>query len=402
MRFMPLLFFFWVWKAIASPQVISFSGETMGSYFMVRYLPVSSTNTSIVETQVFALLQAIDARLTTYKEDSELLRWNRSRKAGPISVPADVKTLWPVATKVHRLTGGAFDLSVTPLVRLWRDSRESPTEAELQLIRSLVGQDGLNFDASANTLTKKNPETEIDFNAIAPGYAADQVGKWLEEKGIKNYLVDIGGELRARGHRGGNSGWVVGVEEPQEEFGKSMQEKVKLLDQSIATSGSYRKFVERGGERISHFIDPRTGHPTNHSLVSASVVLTDAVSADAWATAMMVLGLQEGLEIARREGIAVLFLEKTGKGNVRAVASPEWEKIRSSELGFASSLVVTLLFFFGIVSAMAIGVMFNRRPLQGSCGGLAQVMGEQGCEICEKKERCEKTGRRIIVEKSKS
>jgi thiamine biosynthesis lipoprotein len=213
---------------------------------------------------------------------------------------------------VSEASGGAFDVTVGPLVDAWGFGPEGrlsglPDEERLAELRESVGFEGLAMDREAGTLSKTHPATLVDLSGIAKGYGVDQVATALLELGYTAYLVEIGGEVKVRGRKPDGSAWRVAIEAPESER-RVLHRVVELVDMAVATSGDYRNFYEEDGVRYAHIIDPRTGHPVRHAGAAVSVLHRDAVVADAWATALSVLGPEEGMAVAEREGLAALFI----------------------------------------------------------------------------------------------
>jgi len=397
----------------ATVAVLSLSGHTMGAGYAIQWVPTGPQAEDVhldqVAQGVGTLLRGFEAALTTYAEDSPLLRWNRSQQTSPQSVHPEIGVLVQIGLGIHEQSEGALDLTALPLVRLWgfgpgskknpvEDRSTPPTSDQLKQALSRVGMKYLVFDPEEQVLGKRFPELELDLNSVAPGRAADLVGTWLEHHGVSSYLIDIGGELLARGRKPSGELWAVGVETPSEHYGSGIEERVVLENEAIATSGSYRKARMNAGRRISHIIDPRSGRPVEHGVVSASVIQSRAALADGWATAMMVLGATDGIRIADQLGIPVLLISQNDQGGFQALRSQTWlsrQKRLSKEMssGLSHLLGRTLLtasVFAVIILAMAVGVIFRRKPIQGSCGGIANVMGESGCDACESKSQCKR------------
>ncbi len=190
-----------------------------------------------------------------------------------------------------------------------------PTEPELARLAERVGYERIVVDAEAGTLTKTHPLTVADLSAVAKGYGVDQVAEALEDMGVLAFMVEIGGEIRARGRKAGGAPWRAGIEAPDAEV-RSIYRAVDLVDMAIATSGDYRNYYEIDGVRYAHLIDPRTGRPARHAGASVSVLHPRAAVADAWATALSVLGPDEGFALAEREGLAAFFLTRAEGGLV--------------------------------------------------------------------------------------
>ena len=254
--------------------------------------------------------------MSTYISDSEISRFNSHRSLEPVDVSDGFEEVLSLALAISSRSQGAFDVTVGPLVNLWgfgpEDAPEAVDEAVLEETLSRVGFAHLALSNGA--VAKSNPALEVDFSAIAKGWGVDQLADLLVEKNHQDFLVEIGGEVRASGLNPENQPWRLGIEKPL--IGeREVHHVVELKNQAMATSGDYRNFVGEGAQRRSHSIDPRTGRPVAHSLASVSVVAADCASADAWATALTVLGPEEGFEIAEKEGIVAFFLVRENDGS---------------------------------------------------------------------------------------
>ena len=222
------------------------------------------------------------------------------------------------ALRVSRLSGGAFDISVAPLVDLWGfgpSSREDtiPSDADVQARLKLTGYTHLYLQENPRAMRKDLPSLSVDLSAIAKGYAVDQVVSYLDSLNLSDYLVEIGGELRAKGNNAQGHPWNVAIEQPNSKV-RTVHRVVHLENQAVATSGDYRNFFERGGVKFSHTINPNTGRPITHNLTSVTVIAESCMKADALATAFLVLGPEAGYALARREQVASLFISTNDDG----------------------------------------------------------------------------------------
>jgi thiamine biosynthesis lipoprotein len=243
-------------------------------------------------------------------------------------------------------------------------------------------------------MRKFDPKLQINLSAIAKGYAVDEVSKLLDASGCSNHLVEIGGEMRARGQKPDGSLWQVGVEAP-DELSRRVHRALALKDQSIATSGDYRNFFEVDGRRYSHTIDPKTGRPVSHSLASVTVVASNCMQADALATAINVLGPERGMALANQENVAALLIQRDGdrltdKQTLSfAALIPQTELPPNTNGEGDGSLLRTIVAVGGVfaiaIIGMAVGVIFSNRRLRGSCGGLNNMPGAEGsaCDLCQ-------------------
>jgi len=320
-----------------APDATRLAGATMGTtYAIVLAAPLETAARAQLQAEVDALLEGVEARMSTWRDDSELSRFNRAETTDWFPVSAETAGVAAEALRVSALTDGAFDPTLAPVIELWgfgphEAATLPPPDAALAAARARVGFARLAVRAAPPALRKRAPDLALDFSGVAKGYAVDAVALRLERAGIASFLVEIGGELRAAGRRA-DGPWRVAIERPALRRG-SIQEIVSLEDAAIATSGSYRNFAtDAAGRRYPHLLDPRSGRPVQGPLVSVSVIAASAARADALATGLFVLGDEAGLALARREGLAVLFLSDTPDGLVER-ATPGFEAQRLGRRG---------------------------------------------------------------------
>lgn len=299
-------------------ESVSLKGQTMGTSYSLRYYPEAQTPEE--ESVVIGLekvLQQITDQMSTYEPDSQISRFNQSREAGkPFAVDPEVIEVIQAAQRISSQSGGGLDITVAPLVELWGfgpsvRSKTLPSEQDVQEQLRYTGMDKLQITSQG--LVKQVPELSVDLSAIAKGYGVDAVGRYLESLGVKNYLVEIGGEIRVRGQAGERS-WRVGIQMPNDDFSVQIQNVVELTDLSMATSGDYHNYYDSDGVRYSHTIDPRTGSPLRTQITSISVFLPECMEADGWTTGLMVLGPEKGIALADELDIPVYMILKTDKG----------------------------------------------------------------------------------------
>lgn len=288
------------------------AGATMGTTYNVKLLdPAGEFATESMKETIEAMLADLDESMSTYRPDSELSRLNASSSIDWIAVSQQLCDVIAQTLEVSVLTDGAFDVTVGPLVNLWGFGPDGsistpPSAGDIEVAATAVGYRGLHTDCSRPAIRKDIASLYVDLSAYAKGHAVDQVANLLDSKGVGNYLVEIGGELRLRGKNATGSAWAIGIEEPAF-ASRSVHSIVGLSDTAIATSGDYRNYFESDGAYYSHTIDPRTGYPVTHTGASVTVVAETAAYADAMATALLVLGPEDGLALAQREGIAMFF-----------------------------------------------------------------------------------------------
>ena len=311
--FVVVLFVALFWRS-AAPELAVINGRTMGTTYTVKVVDVEDAKRDELSTAVDDAIQSVNTRMSTYQDDSELMTFNASGTE-PFAASEELRMVINAAQTVSEKTAGAFDITIGPIVNAYgfgpKSDKTPPTDDELEKLRETVGFGKLAIDGSA--LKKERADLFVDLSAIAKGYGVDKAAAAVEAMGYQNYMVEIGGEVRARGVNDAGEAWRLGIETPDAEARK-VQRIVQLRDQALATSGDYRKYYEKDGVRISHTIDARTGKPITHGLASVSVVHSDCMHADAWATALNVLGEKEGLELAEKEGLAALFIVRNGEG----------------------------------------------------------------------------------------
>jgi len=399
----------------------SYSGATMGTTYSI----VAYTNESTIEATrdpVSQRLERINALMSTYEPESELSLFNASRSTEWFDVSEETAVVVARALEICELTDGAFDPTVGPLIRAWHfDAGERtttpPTDDAIQQLKEHVGYSKIKVRKSPPAIRKADVKIELNLSAIAKGYAVDEATRVLEDHGIKNYFVEIGGEIRAHGNVGGrrvDRPWRAGIEWPEEDR-RSILSSVELHDDSLATSGDYRNFFEHDGVKYSHTIDPRTGRPVTHGLASVSVFSADCMTADALATAILVMGPKRGFEFAEANTIEALLVERGGENGYKQNRTAALKKrpvlfkdppmlpptpknfgatqqATNSETParavpqtnqFLSMFLISAAVFAIALGGLAVGLIISKKELKGSCGGINGTKDEQGKSICE-------------------
>ncbi len=330
-RYLPA-FFFGLLLALSSCSIapsekrIHFVGQAQGTYYSIIYY---AEDTIVYQHEIDSLLRAFDQVASIYQPNSIISKVNRNE----ISEVTDpwFTEIFNLAMRISEETGGAFDITVGPLVNAWGFGFRNKLDMDQQKVDSLlqfVGFKGIRLEE--NSIVKDHPNTQIDFNAIAKGYSIDVIGDFFHQRGIRNFLVDIGGEILARGAKSGNQQWVVGIEQPSDEptSERVLKAMVNVNDIAMATSGNYRRFYEVDGVKYAHTIDPKTGYPVIHSLLSATVFADSVGKADAYATAFMVMGLEKSREFLESndhlEGF-LIYSDETGE--IKTFATEGVEKM---------------------------------------------------------------------------
>lgn len=301
------------------PPLYELSGATMGTQFSVKVAqPVTDAGLASLQKEIDATLESLEQAMSTYIVQSDVSRFNASPSTDWFELSQLTCSAVEAALELSVQTEGAFDVTVGPLVNLWgfgpdTSRLQPPSEAEIAAALERVGYQRLHADCARPALRKERADVYVDLSAYGKGLAVDRLAELLDAHGIRRYLVEIGGELRMRGAGARRESWSVAIETPTDEA-SSVQRVMHLTDKAMATSGDYRNFFRFEGRRYSHTIDPRNGLPTSHELASVSVIADTAALADGLATALLVLGPEEGYELALREGIPAYFQLRRGDG----------------------------------------------------------------------------------------
>ncbi|WP_296705057.1 FAD:protein FMN transferase [Algoriphagus sp.] len=300
---------------------LTLSGKTMGTTYNITYLDDEGRD---FQPSIDSLLVVFNQSLSTYIPDSELSRFNNSD-----TLDYELPYLYPIlqaSKEINLKTSGAFDPTVGPLVNIWGFGPTGPElkdSVDIQNLLKLVGFEKVDFDSEQ--VRKKVSGIYLDFSSIAKGYGVDVVAEFLSSKGIKNYLVEIGGELVAGGVNENGELWKVGVNRPEESSSASdLFSIIALQDKGMATSGNYRNFYVRDSVKISHTINPKTGYPISQNLLSATVIAEDCMTADAYATALMVMGTEQAIALdSALDEIEVFLIYSDENGEFKTFASEE-------------------------------------------------------------------------------
>lgn len=311
----------------------TFSGSSMGTTFLVKIAAeeMSEQQQETIHQTIMNKLSDINNKMSTYLASSEISYLNRFKKTVPFQVSTETLTVMAEAQLISRVTQGALDITIGPLVNAWGFGPEPhppkiPTAKEISLLKSKIGWEKIELNFSNSTVRKLDPRLSCDLSAIAKGYAVDQLSKTLIELNLLQHMVELGGEVKTSGHNASFEVWKIAIEKPLP-LGEGFQRILPLNSLAIATSGDYRNFFDEQGIRLSHTIDPRNGRPVNHSLVSVSVVNPSCMRADGYATALMVLGETEGFRLATEQDLAVLFLIRTEQGSFREMVTPAFQRL---------------------------------------------------------------------------
>ncbi len=317
-------------------NTVSITGSTMGTTFSVKivrnnFLLLGNVKKKLNELEqgINSILEDVNNKMSTYRKDSEISRFNSYGKNDWFTISNDTVFVISASLDVSRKTMGKFDITVGPLVNIWGfgkdfSKREIPEKTVIEKLKKKIGYKFLDVRYNPPALKKKLKGLYCDLSAIAKGFGVDRVAEFLDSKGFLNYLVEIGGEIRVRGVNGAGATWSVGIKSPKVRPGLSRV--IHISDCSMATSGDYMNYFEKNGKRYSHTIDPDTGYPVIHDLVSVTVIHRSCMMADAYATAIDVLGPKKGLKFALKEKIPVFMIRHSGNKFIEQT-TPLFEKL---------------------------------------------------------------------------
>ncbi|WP_248914266.1 FAD:protein FMN transferase [Pseudomonas moorei] len=297
-------------------QRYSLNGETMGSRYTALFYAEPDLSTEAISHSLARAVSRVDQQMSTWKPDSDLNRLNAAPEQQWVAVPKELATVLSTALRVAQQSGGAFEIAVGDLVQAWGFGPGEPVvtppalDAPLPPVRTSASA-ALEVDPQHNQVRKRAPLT-LDLNGIAKGFGVDELARCLEGWGITHYLVGIDGEMRARGVKPGGQSWVVALEKPNRGV-REVMGVMELGDAAIATSGDYRHWVDVAGRSYAHTMNPATGAPLSNPLAAVTVVANSCMLADAWATALMVLGEIEGPRLAQERGMDALFVLRDGE-----------------------------------------------------------------------------------------
>ncbi|HVK99245.1 MAG TPA: FAD:protein FMN transferase [Dongiaceae bacterium] len=317
------------------PRLQNLEGFAQGTTYHITYWSSQAIDGVAVQQAVDERFVQIDADLSGYRPDSTIEQFNSRLDTDPHEVGREIVALVELARTVHKASQGCYDLTIKPVFDLWgfrNDVFTPPDDAALTLTQERVGMDKL-ITVDKEQLRKTLPELQVDLASIGQGYSVGRIAAVLEKFGVKNYLVEIGGELQTRGHKPGRKPWRVAVEKPL--VGERKVDKVVNVARSepfaVMTSGTYRHFFDRDGVRYSHILDARNGKPVQHDTVAVTVLNPDPTTADAWSTALLCLGVETGLPLAEEQGIAALFVKQNGDGQ-QEFTSRHWQELKGVQV----------------------------------------------------------------------
>ncbi len=320
LQFLLLVIFLSGCRDDTGQHLLEIHGQTMGTEYSVKVVGEFPGGEEALHAQVDTLLKHYNDAISTYDPNSTLSKFNRQQTTEPFPITQDMADIFIEALRIGHRTDGLLDVTVGPLVNLWGfgpDARpvKTPTEQQIADARQRIGIDHLHIEVSSDhaTVRKDIATMYVDLSTFGEGFGADKVAEFLESRGVQNYLIDIAGASRSRGVNAQGRQWRLGIQKPTDQSA-DVQAAIIPNGRAVSTSGSYRNYYELDGKRYSHIIDPRTGRPITHHLVSATVIAETALEADGWDTALMVMGTSAALRFAEQNHLAVYLVTKTDKG----------------------------------------------------------------------------------------
>ena len=302
-----------------SQTPIQLNGQTMGTSYNITIIDKPKfLSASRLEKLVENELSDINSQMSNWNANSEISRVNRNSSNKAIPISQQLLEVITAANEIHYKSDGTFDITSAPIINLWGfgpngANKTIPSQKAIDKALDLVGQtDLVKITTNPPALLKQKKGVVLNLSALAKGYGIDRIASLLKMQGIERFLVEIGGDLIASGTNRHGKPWSIGIEVPNYER-RTVQSIVKIYDQAMATSGNYKNFFQKDGIRYSHIIDPKTGSPVQHNTVSATVLAQNAMFADGWATAMLAMGIENGMKIANNYGIAVFFITNNDK-----------------------------------------------------------------------------------------
>ena len=314
---------FLIWRNGGRTEYVQNNGFIFGTSYSMSYeVPVGSGYGDELHQH---LLDVVDNSLSTFNKNSVISKINNNQEH---KTDEAFEKVFVRALELSEATGGAFDMTVAPLVNTWGFGYKNqdeilPTDAEIDSLKQFVGYEKV--ELANHKIIKQYPEIKLDASAIAKGYSVDVAAEFLEDKGVESYMVEIGGEIRVKGFNSQGKKWRLGIDKPMETFSlasRQLDTIIHVSDMALATSGNYRQFYYKDGKRYSHTIDPISGYPVNHSLLSATVLAPDCMTADALATAFMVMGAEKSMKLAESlQGVEIYLIVDDGGENKEVFTS---------------------------------------------------------------------------------
>ncbi len=314
-------------------EVREFSGQTMGTTYSIKVVSKSNSfQKSKIQSGIDSVLIDINKKMSTYITDSELSKFNKYQDTNWVKVSRDLAIVISKALEISKASNGMYDITIGPLVNLWGfgpkfKDKKIPSDKEILEQKKNVGYKNILVDLDNSKIKKRIKNIYCDLSSIAKGYGVDKVGIFLESIGFENYMVEIGGEVRTKGENGKNEKWKIGIATPTND---GLQKIVNLSNYSMATSGDYLNYFEENGIRYSHTINPKTGKPITHKLASVSVIHSNCSNADAYATAIDVMGPKEGYKFALQQNLPIFMIVREKNGFVEKM-TPQFSEFISTK-----------------------------------------------------------------------
>lgn len=318
-----------------APQELAISGPAQGTTYSIKVASApADVDAHALRVATDQVLNRVDLSMSTYRNDSEISRFNASTSTDWFEVSSDLATVVDYALQVSRASDGMFDITVGPLVAAWGfgptgEPIDLPDEAQQAELRAQVGYQKLEARLSPPALRKSDPRVQVDLNGIAPGYTVDLIAERFQSMHLSHFMIDLGGEVRAQGRNARGEAWRIAVERPIDAEPEPYA-IVSLDNASVTTSGEYRHYYDRDGHRYSHTIDPRSGRPVEHTLASVVVIGPTTMYVDAWAKVFNVLGTEAGRKLAVERAMPVMFIEAQG-AELHSVTTPQFDPYVSSD-----------------------------------------------------------------------
>lgn len=304
----------------SAPQTLVLDGKTMGTFWRVSLAGVTTEQATELREKIQAQLDADDLLMSSFKNDSSLMQFNHFHSTAPWSVNEAMSDIITTSLRIGAKTAGAMDITIAPLVNLWGFGSDQqpvtiPSQQQIDQAKAITGLSHLRIinQADKQWLQKDIADLTLDLSTVGEGYAADHLAQLMQQQGISRYLVSVGGALVSRGLNSQGQPWRVAIQKPTDKE-NAIQAIVDINGHGISTSGSYRNYYELDGKRLSHVIDPASGRPIQHNLVSVTVIAPTALEADGWDTGLMVLGLEKAKQVVQQHQLAVYMISKEKNG----------------------------------------------------------------------------------------
>ena len=316
-------------------QNIELKGNAMGTFYLIKLIDVpKKIKKQKINLEINKTLLEINKIVSNWDSLSEISLINSNKTLLPIKVSNELLDVFKTANLINAKSNGFFDITLDPIIELWgfgykevEYKKEPPLKQDILETLSLVNQkQNLEINHLNNELIKRKKDVLFNLSAIGKGYGIDLIGKKLKNLNINNFLINIGGDILTKGYNSKKQDWVIGIENPnlQQQF---IKEIINVTNKGVATSGDYKNFFDINGKKYSHIINPKSGMPINHSTKSVTVIEESAMLADGWATAFLAMGSTQGLKIAEKEKIAVIFIDKSEKKIIK-FTSNEFKKLK--------------------------------------------------------------------------